>query len=105
MWLPLMLLIIIQRVDLLSVIIIISLMWFWVDKQWGRVATSGSGVTTSTFTFPLKFTTAFTAVASSYSTTTDASIGSGFVNSLTNTTCKVVHERTSGYSIIAVGKG
>lgn len=59
----------------------------------------------STFTFPLKFATVYTAVASSYTNAIAADLASGFVYNLTATSCEVVHERNYGYTILAIGKG
>ena len=72
--------------------------------QWGHVTTSGSGVTSSWFTFPISLSVCYTAVASSFTTTRNASIGSGYVNGLSSSGCNVIHERNSGYTIIVLGR-
>ena len=59
----------------------------------------------TTFNYPISFTKqTFTAVCSSYTSTTGASIGSGFVWNITNKSCQAIHERSSGYTIIVLGK-
>lgn len=80
-------------------------MWQFVKvKQWGYVVTNGAGIIASIFTFPIAFNSVFTAIASSYASTTGAQMGSGFVYNLNTKTCAVVHERNYGYTIIAAGK-
>ena len=73
-------------------------------QQWEMVTTSGSGIGSSRFTYPISLSVCYTAVASSVATTTGASDGSGFVNTLGNSSCNVVHERTSGFTIIVIGR-
>lgn len=73
--------------------------------QWGWESTSGSGIAMTTFNYPISFTKqTFTAVCSSYTRTTGASLGSGFVWNITNASCQAIHERSSGYTIIVIGQ-
>ena len=74
--------------------------------QWGWKSTSGGGgIAMTTFNYPISFTEqTFTAVCSSYTSTTGASMGSGFVWNITNKSCQAIHERSSGYTIIVIGK-